>query len=398
MNETLTTVYSENMTDIPHSYYPRPQLVRSSFISLNGVWDFAISPSREEFGYKEKITVPFPPESALSGICRKIGKQDYMHYRRRFTLPDGFMRGRLILHFGAVDQICSVYVNGTLAVEHEGGYIPFSADITALVKDGENEITVCALDQLTHLYPYGKQTRRRGGMWYTPVSGIWQSVWLESVPKSYIHELRITADMTSATVCTAGGDEKKTLRLGSGEVYEYVGNEITLTPSEPILWSPENPYLYHFTLECGEDKIESYFALREIGVAVFDGISRLTLNGEPYLFNGLLDQGYYPDGLFMPASADAWRDDIALAKRLGFNMLRKHIKIEPMMFYHLCDTMGIVVFQDMVNNSDYRFLRDTALPTLGLQCISDKNMNSTQCTRDVFLTTMADTAALLYST
>ena len=393
---TLMTCYAEKMNkEIPWNEYPRPSMVRDSFLCLNGKWDFGVSESPTFDGYEETILVPFPPESALSGIERAIPHGAYLHYRRKFVLPENMLGKNIILHFGAVDTIAEVYVNGTLVTRHEGGYLPFSADITDLTTDKENEVYLRVLDELSPVYPYGKQTKNRGGMWYTPVSGIWQTVWIEAVPKNYIKKIKITTDMTKVKIEVKGGCDKKKITLTSGEELEFTGDSLEFSPGEIHNWSPEYPYLYRFTLESGEDKVESYFALREIGVKRVGGIPRITLNGEPYLFNGLLDQGYYPDGIFLPATSDGYQGDILTIKRLGFNMLRKHIKIEPEIFYYLCDSMGVVVFQDMVNNSNYRFIYDTILPTIGLKRLPDRHRTKEE--KRVFEETMYATIDHLYS-
>ena len=392
----LTTVYSDNMDRVtPLSEYPRPSMRRNSYMCLNGEWDFAVAVDEPE-SYSDKILVPFPPESALSGYNKAVPDGYKMYYKRSFTLPDGFTKGRVILHFGAVDTVCQVYVNGTLAVQNEGGYIPFSADITELVRE-ENEISVKVTDGLDRAYPYGKQTDKRGGMWYTPVSGIWQTVWLESVPEKYIKKLKITPALDQVKITVVGGEDKKALILEDGEKIEFSGSEITYTPKEIRLWTPEAPNIYRFKITAGDDTVESYFALREVSVREVGGIARLCLNGEPYLFNGLLDQGYFPDGIFLPATYDGYRDDILLAKSMGFNMLRKHIKVEPEIFYYLCDTLGIALFQDMVNNSDYSFFRDTALPTVGLKSLSDKRWHKDRRSREIFEREMYKTIDHLYN-
>ena len=386
---TLTTPYIENMDkDTPWNEYPRPSMVRNSFLCLNGLWDFDVCKKWEDLSFNEKILVPFPPESHLSGLEREIPKGHSMHYKRSFMLPEGFNKGRIILHLGAVDTLCEVSINGYEVAYHEGGYLPFSADITEYIKEGENQIYVCVEDNLDLNYPYGKQTRKRGGMWYTPVSGIWQTVWLESVPEKHIESIKITPSMTSVNIKVLGGEDKKKITLEDGRVYEFSGDEFTLTPDEIHLWTPDDPYLYNFTLECGEDEIKSYFALREIGIKNINGIARLTLNGKPYLFNGLLDQGYYPDGIFLPATREGYEKDILLAKSCGFNMLRKHIKVEPEIFYHLCDKLGMVVFQDMINNSSYSWLIDTALPTIGFKKIPIIFRHKSKKSRKIFIDTM----------
>ena len=399
--DTLKTPYIDAMNrDCPWNVYPRPQFKRDSYICLNGLWDFSITSADSlDTEYSEKVLVPFPPESYLSGIERRIPKNAYLAYRRFFTLPDGFLKDKLILHFGAVDQECSVYINGKLAGKNKGGYIPFSFDITELTKDGENELCVIARDTLSKKFTYGKQKDKRGGMWYTPVSGIWQTVWLESTPANPINSIRINPTQSGAkiTINSTSNEKKLTLKC-DGTVYEFEGDSVTVEPSEPKYWSPENPYLYEFTIETENDKIESYFAIRTLEIKDINGTPRTCLNGKPYFFSGLLDQGYFPDGIFLPPTPAGYEDDILTAKRLGFNMLRKHIKIEPMYFYYLCDKLGIAVFQDMVNNSSYSFILDTVLPTIGFKkehrTLRHKNVE----TREFFISEMEKTAELLYNT
>lgn len=399
--DTLLTPYEKEMDrEKPWDIYPRPQMKRDSYLSLNGLWDFAIKESPKLTAeYGEKILVPFPPESYLSGIERRVPKNSYLLYRRFFTLPEDFIKNSLLLHFGAVDQECEVYINGRKAGVNKGGYIPFSFDITNLVVNGENEISVIARDTLSKKYTYGKQKDKRGGMWYTPVSGIWQSVWLESLPEKPILSIKVEPDLKKVKITVKTKAEKKRLTLKSdGSIYEFTEDSIVIEPAGARNWSPEDPYLYDFVLETESDRIESYFALRTLEIKEIDGRERMCLNGEPYFFSGLLDQGYFPDGIFLPATPKGYEDDILAAKRLGFNMLRKHIKIEPMVFYHLCDKLGMVVFQDMVNNSSYSFILDTALPTVGFKKAHGTLRHRDKETRDIFLSEMEKTAALLYNT
>ncbi len=395
----LSTPFAESMDrNTPWAEYPRPQFKRDSYVCLNGEWDFAVSEGEEipEF-FGERILVPFPPESRLSGICREIKRGERMYYRRVFTLPEGFARDRVLLHIDACDQISEIYVNGSFVSRKVGGYTPHSADITDFLTDGENVLTVKATDDLDRKYPYGKQRRDRGGMWYTPVSGIWQTVWLESVPFECIEAIKITPTTKNVKIEIKSKAERKIITLKDGERIEFADDVIVINPSEPRVWTPDDPYLYYFTLETECDRIESYFALREVGIRELDGVMRLTLNGEPYLFNGLLDQGYYPDGIFLPATSEGYAYDIEFAKRCGFNMLRKHIKIEPQIFYRLCDRLGVLVLQDMINNSDYSFLRDTALPTVGLQRLPDKCLHRDRESREIFISSMLEEAELLYN-
>ena len=396
MMTELTTIWEENMNRAcPWSDYPRPSLVRDSYFSLNGEWDFAYSVN-EPNEYNEKILVPFPPESRLSGINRQHTDEEKLFYRKKFTLPSEFLKDRLIIHFGAVDQVCEVVLNSVKIGSNEGGYIPFSFDITDHIRDGENEICVIAKDTLSTVYPYGKQKKKRGGMWYTPVSGIWQSVWIESLPKLGVEAISIHSDTKKAVIELKTNSEKARLTLlESGEVFDFEDGKLTVAPNDPILWTPEAPYLYYFTIQTEDDTVKSYFALREIGTEKIGDVTRLTLNGKPYLFHGLLDQGYFPDGIFLPATSEGYENDIMTAKALGFNMLRKHIKIEPEIFYYLCDKLGMVVFQDMINNSDYSFIRDTALPTVFSKKRSDKKLHKDPRSRRIFLEQMERTMKLL---
>ncbi len=381
----LTTPFIENMNrELPWNEYPRPSMMRDSFLCLNGQWDFQISDEGAPIEYSEKILVPFPPESMLSGIGRSTEYKD-LYYRRFFTLPEGFLPEgyRLILHFGAVDQIADVYLNGENVIHHEGGYLPFHVDVTDKLCD-TNELCVKVKDTLDLKFPYGKQTKKRGGMWYTPVSGIWQTVWCEAVPTQYIRGMKITTDDTSATIKIFAEGAKSLTVKETGEVYNFDGEEIVIKPENPEKWSPESPFIYNFTVKCGLDSVDGYFALRKIESKIVNGVPRLCLNGKPYVFTGLLDQGYFPDGIFLPPTSEGYEYDIKRCKEMGFNMLRKHIKVEPEIFYHLCDKLGMVVFQDMVNNSNYSFFFDTALPTIGMKRFPDSILHRNSEHRRIF--------------
>ncbi len=376
--------------EIPHNYYPRPQLRRDSFINLNGKWELSVE-TKDRLNLIGDIIVPFPPESDASGIGRITKKGEALMYERVFSLE---VKGRTIIHFGAVDCICQVYINDKKAGEHKGGYLPFSLDITELVVDGDNKICVMAEDALSKDYAWGKQKHKRGGMWYTPVSGIWQTVWIESVPESYIESIKITPSLSSVTVETKGGASDKVLSL-CGREYVYSGDSITIEIDEPKLWTPEDPYLYEFTLKAGEDKISSYFALRTITIEERNGTTYMCLNGNPYFFHGLLDQGYWPEGIYVPGNEKGYLDDILKMKELGFNMLRKHIKIEPDIFYYYCDKCGMAVFQDMVNNGGYSYILDTVLPTIGIK--KGLCRPASRLKQEIFLDDCFKTAELLYN-
>ena len=372
----------------PWEVYPRPQMRRGSYVNLNGMWEFTVTADEElPERYDHTIRVPFCPESQLSGLKFHPKDGTYLCYRRKFSLPEGFRKARVLLHIGAADQIAQIYVNQTRLATHRGGYEAFSVDITDVLEE-ENELVIRCVDDLRDkTFPYGKQTRKRGGMWYTPVSGIWQSVWLESVPETYIEKLNIVNRGGSVTITAEPALEGTITVKGLGQF--PLGS--TITPEEPHFWSPEDPYLYEFTVETAEDKVESYFALRTLEIKEVDGYARLCLNGKPYFFHGLLDQGYWPDGLLTPADPSCYEQDILAMKAMGFNTLRKHIKVEPEQFYYDCDRLGMVVFQDMVNNGHYSFLRDTALPTIGFQTLNDKNFHKKNAVRQKFLEGMAAT-------
>ena len=382
---------------LPWNVYPRPQLRRESFINLNGKWDFAAA--RENWLPKEydlSIRVPFCPEAPLSGIHGHFPEGSYLFYRRRLTLPEDFNRGRVILHIGAADQVADVFVNGKEVGHHEGGYDSFSCDITDALQ-AENELVIrCQDDLKNQSYPYGKQVlpEKRGGMWYTPVSGIWQTVWLESVPESYVKKLNIENRGYAVTISIEPKLEGTITVPGLGE-FPLEQGKVTISPENPNLWSPENPYLYGFTLEAGADRIESYFAIRSLEVKKIGKYPRLCLNGEPIFFHGLLDQGYWPDGILTAPAPESFARDILAMKRLGFNTLRKHIKVEPEEFYYQCDKLGMIVWQDMVNNSDYNFVRDTALPTVGIQTLADEHLHRDQLHRTSFLLNAAKTVMQL---
>jgi len=373
---------------IPWNEYPRPQLRRNSFLCLNGEWEFAVG----EENYTRTIQVPFCPESALSGVDAVFPEETTRYYRRTFTLPAGFVNERVLLHFGAVDTLARVLVNDIPVGEHAGGYDAFCLDITDVLQE-ENTLVVEVRERLDGMYPYGKQTRTPHGMWYTPVSGIWQTVWLESVPREYIRRVKFDVTLDTVTV-TLDGATDGVFTVGDLSA-PIVRGAATLTIPTPVHWSPETPHLYDCTVTTADDRVESYFALRTLTTETVNGTPRLCLNGKPYFFHGLLDQGYWHDGLFTPAVPEGYTADIRRMKALGFNMLRKHIKVEPERFYYDCDRFGMAVFQDMVNNGDYCFLRDTALPTVGFLRRNDRRMHRDVSARKAFLQGMECTVKQL---
>ena len=404
--------------------YPRPLLKRGSYINLNGYWDYAFTKKfNKPEQYNGQILVPFSPEAVLSGVSRQLKPDEYLWYRRTFTLEKWDERKdgrRLILHFGAVDQACVVYVNGQKAARHTGGYLPFKADITALVCDGENELSLAVKDLSdTSYHARGKQRLERGGMFYTAQSGIWQTVWMEEVPEKYIANIEAEADLERSAVrirvsaaenpgsgvsvngqaahTGAPSDEEEAESSKAGHPITiqirhpglYTDNDSPESKNQPNTqqmcsasgitgdwieipipdispWTCENPYLYFFTVTMGEDRAESYFAMRKFSVEKDeDGIPRICLNGKVQFQNGVLDQGYWPDGLYTAPSDEALIFDITEMKKSGFNMVRKHIKIEPQRWYWHCDRLGLVVWQDMVNGGGaYQYWFVTYLATV----------------------------------
>ncbi len=379
----------ENDTQFSWQDYPRPQLKRDSYLSLCGSWQLAVkkyavaisSMAQDDLWYEYQggkstmeqlgcICVPYPPESRISGIERELADNETYLYTKQFTLEKDFIKDKVLLHFGAVDTNTVVMVNGKLAGTHRGGYLPFTLDITALVNEGENTITVEVEDTLDIDMAYGKQRKDRGGMWYTPISGIWQPVWMESVSADYIHNIRLTPALDSIIIEVEGGAQEKTVVIKTENkdiTHTFSGNMTEIRIDNPQHWSPENPYLYDFTLTSGGDSVQSYFALRTVTIEKVKGQSYICLNGKPYFFHALLDQGYFADGIYTPFTPAGFVWDIVEMKKLGFNTLRKHIKVEPDLFYYYCDKYGMLVFQDMMNAGKYNYIIDTVLPTIGMK-------------------------------
>ncbi len=380
----LTTVWGEKITDKPLQEYPRPQFVRKSYVNLNGYWDYAITKSDAiPTVFDGKILVPFSPECALSGVNRQLKPKEYLYYRTTFILTKSFVKDVVLLNFGAVDQICDVYVNGQKVCHHEGGYNAFSADITAALKERDNELLLRVRDFTdTKYYANGKQSSNRKGMWYTPQSGIWQTVWLESVPSQHIQSLRITPDIDNACVSVdiiSNFDEPVTVVVTDGEkeIVKADGKssvKLYFPDGDFRLWSPEDPYLYGLKIISRRDYVESYFGMRKFSCEKAGKYYRLMLNNKPYFHNGLLDQGYYPDGLYTAPDDEAMIFDILKAKELGFNMLRKHIKVEPMRWYYHCDRLGMLVWQDMPSGGTKQRKSVTLVfPNIGINKLNDKH-------------------------
>lgn len=359
--------------------YPRPQMARSSWKCLNGTWEYAFSPfskeAAEPSSYDGRILVPFSPESILSGVERQLQPDEFLWYRKTVVLPEIPRGHRLLLNFGAVDQICEVFLNGQKAGSHFGGYLSFSVDITSFAVPGENTLTVRVRDiSDTAWMDRGKQKLKPGGMFYTAQSGIWQTVWMEEVPDVFIRSLKITPIFDEQSVCITVRTSlpcKVRIQMQGEETASaegFSGKEIRIPVPHVRPWTPEDPCLCPFEVTAGEDRVTSYFAMRKFSV-IRDGrgIPYLALNNRAYFQDGVLDQGYWSDGLYTAPSDEAVISDILSMKELGFNMIRKHIKVEPMRWYYHCDRLGMIVWQDMLNGGGrslmtFMLYLPTALP------------------------------------
>ncbi|MFE7168628.1 PA14 domain-containing protein [Streptomyces sp. NPDC057616] len=348
-----------------HPEYPRPQLTRASWQNLNGSWQFAAAKAGEQppvgRNLGEKILVPYPVESQLSGIERH---EDRMWYRRTFTVPPGWKVGsgkRLQLNFGAVDWQSEVYVNGTKVAEHKGGYDKFSADITDALKPGRTQELIVGVYDPTDAAngenpPIGKQRLDPSGIWYTPTSGIWQTVWMEPVAADHVDQLKLTPDVAAGTLTVepqgvrAGLPVTATAYEGKRKVATVTGRSgapLTLHLRKPHLWSPDDPFLYDLKVTVGADHVGSYFGMRSIKVEKIDGVPRTVLNGKPIFMMATLDQGFWPDGLYTAPTDEALAHDLKMHKNMGFNSVRKHIKVEPDRWFYWADKLGLMVWQDM---------------------------------------------------
>ena len=375
--------------------HPRPQFKRKDYYILKDGWTLNNQP----------IQLPFPPQAKLSEYNGKISEE--LIYQCSFSIPAVFRKERILLHFGAVDQFAKVYINDTFVGENEGGYLPFTFDVTKhLHRDKENTLKVIATDALCLDYPYGKQTNHPSGMWYTPVSGIWQNVWLENVPDTYVTKIRMKTNLEQVellieynhdTSATEVFEVSVALPNGKTLTQAFANKRGIISIPNPIHWSPEHPHLYDITVRAGEDIFDSYFALRTIDIESIDNIKRVCLNHQPIFLHGVLDQGYFHDGLFLPKEEAGYDLDIQNMKELGFNLLRKHIKIEPDYFYYACDKLGMLVMQDMVNSGKYSFLRDTALPTMGLKKRKDIHLPKDNKRRIIFEEQTRKTLEHLYN-
>jgi len=342
------------MNQIPLSEYPRPQLKRDSYICLNGYWEYAIKDNENiPDVFDGQILVPYSPEVEKSGVNKTLLPNQYLFYRLKYTIPADFIKDKVILHFGAVDQIAEVFINREFVTKHIGGFLPFSTDIKPYLKGNDVEILLRVQDTTNSSYhSSGKQALNPGGIWYKPQSGIYMPVWMESVKEGYIENIKITPDIDKQIVII---NYTSTLKEGkiklNNQIYDALANtDNVIQIKEPILWSPENPYLYDFVIYNDADEVNSYFAMRKISL-VKNNKNQLVvaLNNQEYFMKGVLDQGYYQDGLLTPNSDEDYINDIKLLKDLGFNVSRKHIKIESLRWYYHCDRLGLLVWQDFVN-------------------------------------------------
>lgn len=412
--------YDKVDTACPLPEYPRPQLVRENWLNLNGKFDYAILPAAQKWAEKfdGEILVPFAVESLLSGVEKPLSPNDRLWYRKRFSVPTAMQGKNILLHFGAVDWQCEVFINRHSVGKHTGGYCAFSFDITEYLTEGENELVVCVYDPTESGWQQrGKQVNDTHGFWYTATSGIWQTVWLEAVSDVYVQKLRFVPNIDREVI-------RVTTELNTDtevEIYATVSfagdvvfsgtieKDAEIALPNAALWTPETPNLYDISLQVKvggalTDAVSSYFGMRKFHVDKDSkGIMRLFLNNKPYFQKGLLDQGYWPDGGMTPPTDEAMIFDIAEMKRLGFNMLRKHIKIEPLRWYYHCDRLGMIVWQDMMSGGKY--IGDFYagfLPNIGILHVKDNKYNVFSRTekswRDDFECELTEMIDLLYNT
>ncbi len=373
----------------PWQEYPRPQMVRKHWQNLNGKFRYSITEITDKIPekYDGDILVPFAVECDLSGVAKRVSEKQILWYEKKFTLDECFKGKRVILHFGAVDWYCRVYINGSKVGEHKGGYIPFSFDITDYLADSENTLNIRVFDPTDKaMQPRGKQASESHGFWYTSTTGIWQTVWLEPVDPVHIENIRFLPDIDKSvinvkTFLSQEAEIFAVIRKNNEEIFnEKISDDEDIFINDAVLWSPENPFLYDIELSVVKDgdivdSITGYFGMRKYSIGKDScGIPRLMLNNEPYFQRGLLDQGYWCDGVLTAPCDEAMIFDIQSMKNLGFNMLRKHIKVEPARWYYHCDKIGMIVWQDMVSGLDkLNLILAGGLPNIGITNVKDSN-------------------------
>jgi len=337
------------------SEYPNPQFQRDSYISLNGEWEYKISknPAIPD-SFDGKILVPFSPEVELSGVNHLLLPDEYLFYKLEFEVDDDFVKDKVFLHFLGVDQIAEVYLNGAYLGKHIGGYLPFKFEIKDKLE--KKNVLIVKVQDLsdTSYHSRGKQKLEHGGIWYTPQSGIYFPVYLESVPNEYVENNRLTPDIdnSSLTINVTSKANKCLINIQNKDIEIDCNKDVVIKIDNMHLWTTSDPYLYPLVIKIGEDIVKSYFAMRKFSIVEVNGIKRFALNNKPIFMKGVLDQGYYKKGYLTPESYDDYIKDIELAKSLGFNTIRKHIKIEIPRWYYECDKRGIIVWQDFVNGGE----------------------------------------------
>ena len=404
----IRPVFDDN-SNIPLSEYPRPQFKRDSYYPLNGRWYYDITKAEDKPDFRSEIIVPYSPESKLSEVGHVLQKDEVLWYKRTFSLDKEFVSSHVFLNIGACDQISEVYLNGNSVGKHLGGYNSFSFEISRFLSQ-ENELIIKVTDNASSdIYGRGKQKYKNGGIWYTPISGIWQSIWLESVPEEYIHDLKYIIDSNKKElriiVDNVGISDRINVKVVDGETVksdkEYPVSDVIVDISSLKEWSPDNPELYGLVLDYSDDHIESYFGIRSFSRKTVNSREYFALNDKPYFQNGILDQGYFEDGIYTCKSNKAMYDELSSVKELGFNMLRKHIKVEPMLWYYYCDVLGILVWQDMINGGKpYNPLRIAAGAIRPLRFDDTKNAltGRSEESKRFFLQEAGETIKQLYNT